>query len=142
MSQNGNTPGKKPLEKQAANKRNEKGQFVKGNNEGPRFPLGESGNPKGRPPKYENLTSIYKQRLGEKCSMVDDGRTWGEVIADYTMRNAVKGNGTAIKEVHDRIDGKVTQGVELTGKGGGAVRIYNLPDNKRLKSQRTNGAKT
>ena len=47
-----------------------------------------------------------------------DGKTYAELLVQSTMLNAMKGNSTAIKEIWDRIEGKVPQAI--TGEDGGA----------------------
>ena len=75
---------------------------------------GESGNPKGRPPKSESLTSLLRAEL-EKVNPDDaEGRTWRELLILATVRLAVQGNKTALTEVWNRSDGKVAKEVELT----------------------------
>ena len=74
---------------------------------------GESGNPRGRKPKHETLTSLYKEEIDKMCPPEADvplwlkGKTWKELIVIATMRLAVGGNATALKECWERIDGKV-----------------------------------
>ncbi len=75
---------------------------------------GESGNPKGRPPKSESLTSLLRAEL-EKVNPDDaEGRTWRELLILATVRLAVQGNKTALTEVWNRSDGKVAKEVALT----------------------------
>jgi|SRR3990167_4584365 len=79
---------------------------------------GEIRNPTGRPSKDRCLTSIIKAMLPEKCGLLDKNgiviqKTWREILAEATMRLAVKGNSTALKEVWDRIDGKQAQTIDL-----------------------------
>ena len=82
---------------------------------GKRFIKGQSGNPKGRPPKHECLTSLLKEELGKVNASDKEGRTWKELIVIATLRLAMKGNPAALREVWDRVDGKVRQdlGVEV-----------------------------
>src|SRR5262245_51780822 len=76
---------------------------------GKRFIKGQSGNPNGRPPKHDCLTSLLKEEL-EKVSPADkEGRTWKELIVLATLRLAMKGNAAALREVWQRVDGKVRQ---------------------------------
>ena len=79
---------------------------------------GQSGNPAGRKPIKECLTSLLRIEI-EKISPEDaDGRTWKELIVISTMRLALQGNATAMKEVWDRIDGKITQPLGVDGADG------------------------
>ncbi len=76
---------------------------------------GQSGNPKGRPKKADCLTSLLKEEI-QKISPTDvEKRTWLELIVLATMQLAIKGNAAALREVWDRMDGKVKDEVEMTG---------------------------
>lgn len=76
---------------------------------------GQSGNLNGRPPKHECFTSLLKEEI-EKVDPEDkEGRTWKEIIVIATLKLAIKGNATALKEVWDRVDGKQTQSVNMNG---------------------------
>lgn len=79
-----------------------------------RWKPGQSGNPKGRPPKHESLTSLLKEELDQASPQDKEGRTWKELIVLATLRLAVAGNRTALREVWDRSDGKVTKQFEVT----------------------------
>src|SRR5262245_37311436 len=74
---------------------------------GKRFVKGQSGNPKGRPPKHECLTSLLKEELENISSADKEGRTWKELIVLATLKLAMKGNAAALREVWERVDGKV-----------------------------------
>ena len=52
-------------------------------------------------------------------------RTWKELIVLATLQLAMKGNATALKEVWERLDGKVLQSekLQLGGEGGKQVTI-------------------
>ena len=47
-------------------------------------------------------------------------------LADKLVERGLDGDVTALKEIGDRLDGKPTQGVEHTGKGGGPVEISDM----------------
>ena len=76
---------------------------------GKRFVKGQSGNPKGRPPKHECLTSLLKEELENVSPADKEGRTWKELIVIATLRLAMKGNAAALREVWQRVDGTVRQ---------------------------------
>ena len=78
---------------------------------GKRFVKGQSGNPKGRPPKHECLTSLLKEELENVSPADKEGRTWKELIVLATLKLAMKGNAAALREVWDRVDGKVRQDI-------------------------------
>lgn len=68
---------------------------------------GQSGNPKGRPKKNVCLTSLLKEELQKINPQDKQKRTWAQLIILATMKLALKGNAAALKEVWDRIDGKI-----------------------------------
>jgi hypothetical protein len=75
---------------------------------GRRFQKGRSGNPKGRPPNKSCLTALLREELDKASPDDKDGKTWAELIVLATMRLAMAGNSTALKEVWERMDGKVS----------------------------------
>ena len=84
---------------------------------------GQSGNVNGRPPKHECFTSLLKEEINKIDPKDKEGRTWMEVIVDATLRLAIKGNPTALKEVWQRVDGKPPQAVDLNANVGGIGAI-------------------
>jgi hypothetical protein len=77
------------------------------------FKPGQSGNPSGRPksrPFKEAIDAAIKKAGGG-----DDGKDFLEVIARALLEKAASGDVPAIKEFGDRYDGKVAQGVEMSG---------------------------
>lgn len=44
-------------------------------------------------------------------------------VANVLIQQALAGEQWAVKELGDRIDGKVAQGIELAGMGGGPVEV-------------------
>ena len=83
-------------------------------NRGRPWKPGESGNPRGRPPKQESLTSLLKEELDRISPEDTEGRTWRELIVLATLRLACQGNRAALQEIWNRSDGKVTKEIELT----------------------------
>jgi hypothetical protein len=78
----------------ADGQRDERGRFLPGN----------SGNtPGGRPKGSVSITRLMREALEES------GEKEAKRLAKAILRNAAKGNSTAIKEVLDRIDGPVKQ---------------------------------
>ena len=115
----------KPTDKQRENRGNE-------SNLKP-WRKGQSGNPKGRPKKADCLTSLLKEEI-EKVDPEDkDGRTHMEMIVDATMRLAKNGNATALKEIWERMDGKVRDKLELTG---GAELVQRLTEGRKRAAER------
>lgn len=92
------TANKKPVKSE--NKRNEKGQFLPGNN----------ANPKGRPPKDVCITDLLKVKLEEIDPKT--GLTNGQLLTNVLYQLALNGNMDAIKEVVKRRDGNPIQKVE------------------------------
>lgn len=70
--------------------------------------LGQSGNPRGRPPKDICITSLVKEFLAKEAQ---GGKTHAQLVAEAIVKLAedyrFKGNVSAIKELLDRIEGKV-----------------------------------
>jgi hypothetical protein len=95
------------------------------------FKPGESGNPGGRP-KRNPLTDYLKEQLEQEIpqSMLDamkdgprlvflevygDKPTFGQMIAFKLVAMSAKGDVMAIRELLDRVEGKVAQKTQLTG---------------------------
>lgn len=83
------------------------------------FQKGQSGNPGGRP-KGPSLKAELIRQLGKKG---DDGRKNVDAIAAALIEQARDGKIEAIREILDRVDGKVPQQQQVMGDGGGPVRI-------------------
>jgi hypothetical protein len=71
------------------------------------FAKGESGNPRGRPPKGESLTGVLKEVMGEE----------GKVLAAEKLLAMATGKGRqkpyfpALKYLFDRIDGEPVKAI-------------------------------
>lgn len=101
------------MNKTADKQRDKNGKFKEGNTSG--FKKGGSGNPSGRPKKEACLTSLLKEEI-EKIHPTDkDKKTWKQLIVEATMRLAIKGNATALKEIWGRCDGKVVLPIDAPG---------------------------
>jgi hypothetical protein len=80
----------------------------------PHWGKGVSGNPAGRPKNEPLLSPEMRRQLKNVCPFDAAKRTWLEVIVEKTMHLAAyKGNPAAIKEVWERIDGKVKENIQL-----------------------------
>lgn len=112
----------------------EKQGLKKGRPEPPlksRWKKGQSGNPKGRPPKELCLTSLVKAELelqaeqGGQLLRNKDGspKTWAQILATAIVRQAARGNATALAQLWERLDGKIPQALEHQGPGGGPIEI-------------------
>jgi|SRR5580704_127920 hypothetical protein len=80
-----------------------------------RFKKGQSGNPSGRP-KSKMLSEAYKNKLEELVPNDAEGRTWAELIAEGQVRDAVRGNVQAAREIADRTEGRARQAIEFEDK--------------------------
>ena len=92
---------------------------------GKRWKMGVSGNPRGRPKKKDSLTSLLKDEIRKICPADRQKRTWEELMVFATLQLAMKGNATALKEVWERLEGKMpqTERVQLSGTQGRDIRI-------------------
>lgn len=90
-----------------------------------RWKKGTSGNPRGRPRKQDCLTTLLQEEIQKICPADRENRTWKHLIVRATLQLAMKGNATALKEVWDRLDGKVlqTERLLLEGELGKQVTI-------------------
>jgi uncharacterized protein DUF5681 len=90
-----------------------------------RWKKGTRGNPRGRPKKQDCLTHLLREEIQRICPADREKRTWKELIVRATLQLAMKGNATALKEVWERLDGKVlqTEKLQLGGAGGKQVTI-------------------
>lgn len=72
---------------------------------------GQSGNPKGRPPKGACLTSLLKEFLEQQTTLTKDGkplnRSWMEVFIEAMVMGAIKGKVEYGKEIFNRVEGRV-----------------------------------
>src|SRR5262249_11824005 len=71
------------------------------------FQKGKSGNPKGRPRNVSSLTALLRQKMEQICEYDKQQRTWRDVIVLATLKLAMKGNSSALREVWERLGGKV-----------------------------------
>ena len=77
-----------------------------------RWRKGQSGNPSGRP-KSKTLSDAYKHKLEGAVPNDPEGRTWAELIAEAQVRDAVRGNVQAAREIADRTEGRARQAIEF-----------------------------
>jgi hypothetical protein len=86
------------------------------------FKKGVCPNPDGRPNGQRNYATIYREglrRLAEAKNMTPEEIE--ELIEQTGLEKALGGDFKFFQDVRDRIHGKPKQGVELTGKDGGAI---------------------
>ena len=97
------------------------------------FKKGQSGNAKGRPKKGTALADLLRKQLADTD---ENGLTNREVIIAMLITMARFGDLDAIKVVLDRVDGKVVEKKEVTGKDGGPIEtktqvVIYMPENGR-----------
>lgn len=90
------------------------------------FKKGQSGNPQGRALDKEFRDALrisaYEDASAEMPKVSVKGRNRLRAAADALMIKAMLGDVPAIKEVADRLDGKVPQPKEHSGKDGEAIQ--------------------
>jgi|GEM_PF-2527566 len=86
-----------------------------------RFQKGESGNPDGRPRGASLQAAI--RRLAEMSLPRNASRSYVEAVAEKLWKKALTGDIRAIRIVLERIDGKVSQPVDLTMPGQALTTI-------------------
>jgi hypothetical protein len=100
-----------------------------------RWKKGISGNPRGRPTKQDSLTTLLCELSGTICPADPKQRTWEELLALNTLQLALKGNATALREVWERLAGKVPQAAELSIAPDGPVQIQVVYGDEEDKDQ-------
>lgn len=70
---------------------------------------GQSGNVKGRPPKFDCSKFIQKCLKQKK-----DGKQIGELLMNELVKHAAKGNMQAMNIVIDRMEGKAVETVDVS----------------------------
>ncbi len=81
------------------------------------FKPGQSGNPAGKKRGTISIASHIKRKLKEIAESDKEQRKYIDILAESLIINAIKGNGTAIREVLNRVDGLVQPEKEETGPG-------------------------
>ncbi len=84
---------------------------------------GQSGNPKGAPKKAWRWSETIRN-VAE--GLDTNGKEYKVAIAEALLKEALKGNIAAIKEIGDRLDGKARQSVELTNTKSESIDINSL----------------
>lgn len=75
----------------------------------------------GRPPKEKSFANMLNIAIKEAIEGTD--RTKLRAVADALLDKAIAGDVQAIKEVADRLDGKVPQGVIGGEEGDAPIEI-------------------
>lgn len=68
---------------------------------------GQSGNPRGAPPRDESLTGLLRAYMNETIS--PEGKKRKDAFIQAVAKHAVKGDATLIKYLWDRMDGQMKQ---------------------------------
>lgn len=94
------------------------------------FQPGQSGNPKGRPPKEWTMSSLIEEALEEVEEK--SGKSFKSLVAKRLAHMAVGGDIQAIKEINDRIDGRPQQKTDITSNGktikGNSITFQDFKD--------------
>jgi hypothetical protein len=77
-----------------------------------RWKSGQSGNPGGRP-KRTPLSDVTREKLQQKIPDDPQCRTYAEAIVDKLIAMALGGDIAAIRELHDRAEGKARQTLQI-----------------------------
>lgn len=80
------------------------------------WPKGVSGNPKGSSRK-QRLLPLLLEQLDREWDRDPQKRSAAEVVMEALIKQGIKGNVTAIREILDRADGAVDQGVGVNLRG-------------------------
>ena len=112
------------------------------------FKPGQSGNPKGRP-KNKTLSEMIREVLMEEIPVKSkNGESRKELgirlLAEAWFRKANKGDMSAIKEILDRTEGKVTDKRHITGEvdvNGGSKAIESMKEKLDSLADRLGGGK-
>ena len=90
----------------------------------------ENINRKGRPKGSVSILDVIRNKLQEIPP--GERRTYAEKIAEMTVRAAAGEvpllDGTSLRDLIDRIDGKPTSSLELTGANKGPIEIGYFKD--------------
>jgi len=97
------------------------------------FVKGQSGNPGGRRKKY--ITELIEQ-IGKEIEP-KTGKPFEELIARRLWIAAVNGNGDAIKEILNRVEGLPHQSLELSGDEESPIKIDIISTLKKIYGSRS-----
>jgi len=77
----------------------------------------------GRPPKEKSFYNALSVALAQADGIDLEGKRITKLrqVAETLVTKAIEGEGWAIKEIADRVDGKAMQQVEVSGEDGGPV---------------------
>ena len=86
------------------------------------FKPGQSGNPAGRPKRDWTWAGVLENAV-EKAE--ESGKTVKEIVAESLVKEAIKGNVMAQKEIMNRMDGMPQQSTDITS-GGEPLQMITL----------------
>ena len=89
------------------------------------FKPGQSGNPGGRPKK---LTEPLERFLARKDSK---GRQYAQLLIEAMVKRAISRSDTLVKEIFDRVEGRITPAEATSGLRGNTI-IIDIPRPPRL----------
>lgn len=99
-----------------------------GQNKGHRWQPGESGNPKGRPPKGHSITETIRAMMDEKPEIK---RALGAKI----IQHAMEGDTVAMKLIWNYLDGMPTQTLDANVSGNLTINQISYRDGDNDTSQ-------
>jgi Family of unknown function (DUF5681) len=88
------------------------------------FQPGQSGNPSGRP-RTKPITDRLREALEE---IGDDGRPLAEAVMRQWLSMVADGDVSALRELLDRVEGTVVQGLKHEHDGGLTIRVEYADD--------------
>lgn len=86
------------------------------------FKPGQSGNPGGRP-KGTSLTAVLRRVLERE----HQGRPIGELLVERLVKEALSGKLPHLKEVLDRVEGRVVERMKLETNAAPGVVVLHMP---------------
>src|SRR5206468_9547493 len=94
-----------------------------------RWKPGQSGNPSGKGQR-ESLTAMLRRVLERE----HNGKPIGELLVERLVKEALTGKLPHIKEVLDRVEGKVKEKLQVEGAGAGCI-VFHVPAPRVLGEQ-------
>lgn len=98
----------------------------------PAWPPGQSGNPKGRPvkrPITDAIEQVLERGIPEDIARGRPelrGKKMLDLVAEQIVRHVIKGNAGALKEMYERIEGKMKQVIAHEGEDGQPLGPVNI----------------
>ena len=90
------------------------------------FEKGQSGNPNGRPRKGQTFVDALRAALAVKDP--ETKKTALRRVVDAAVDNAMNGDMAAIAFIAERLDGKVSSDVNVSGTMSMTITIAERPD--------------